>query len=188
MDYVEVLANWCVRRGVTLPVYTEVGNKTQVSFLGKDYSATPRGRIGMHCAAQEAYEGSGVFGKVVQCGFVPLVRRDKEFIVDLAHGAPGCLLAAVREAPIDVQVTAFASYAYIIDHPNHTVDQPYNYTIYDTVHPGEEAFWARVDWYIQMRIPTWERDNTTVYVYSNVQCGDAIRGALEASGINVVLM
>lgn len=188
MDYVEVLASWCVRRGVPLPVYQEVGNKIQVTFLGKDYTATPKGSVGMHCAAQEAYEGSGVFGKVMQCGFVPLVRRDKEFLVDLANGAPGCLLAAVREAPVDVQVSAFAPYAYAIDHPSHTMDQPYNYTVYTTVHPGAEAYSARIHWYLQMRIPTWGRDGTTVYIYSSIQGGNYLCQTLEAAGISVVLM
>jgi len=188
MDYVEALANWCVRRGVALPVYKEVGDRTQVTFFGKDYSDTPKGRIGMHCAAQEAYEGSGVFGKVTQCGFVPLVRRDKEYLVDLAHGAPGCLLAAVRDAPVDVQVTAFAPYAYVIDHPVHTVDQPYNYTVYDTIHPGEEAYWTRVEWYIQMRLQTWLKDKTTVYICSSYLSGEHIRSLLEPAGISLVFM
>lgn len=188
MDYVQVLTNWCVRRGVPLPSYKEIDKHTYVTFLEKTYSVHLSGDIGMQCAAQEAYEGSGVFGKVTQVGFVPIVRRDKEFLVDLAFGAPGCLLAAVREAPIDVQVTAFAPYGYTVNHPTHTDEQPYNYTVYTTVHPGDDAYWARVDWYIQMRSATWQRDDTTIYIYSSGVHGDQLRANLEAYGISVVLM
>jgi len=188
MDYVDVLANWCVCRGIALPVYKEVGDKTQVSFLGKEYTATPKGRIGMQCAAQEAYENSGVFGKVQQFGFVPLVRSDKEILVDLAYGAPGCLLAAVRSASIDVQVTAFAPYNDATIHPTHTLHEPYNYTVYPTIHPGDEAYWKRVDWYIGMRLPTWQKNETTVYVYSSYLCGEYFRTVLESAGVSVVLV
>lgn len=188
MDYVEVLANWCVRRGVAVPTYEEVGALTYVKFLGKHYSASPLGRLGMQCAAQEAYEHSGMFGKVIQTGFVPFPRRDREFLVDLAHGRPGCLLGALNEAPMNVQVTAFAPYGDTTSYPQDNVDTPYSYTIYSTVHPGDEAFWARVDWYIQMRIPTWLNNGTTIYVYSDMLGGDYLRGALEGVGIPVVLM
>lgn len=188
MNYVEVLANWCVRRGVALPTYREVGEMTYVSFLGKDYAASPKGRIGMQCAAQEAYESSGVFGKVTQSGFVPLPRHDQEYLVDLAHGAPGCLLAALNKAPMNVQVTAFAPYADTTAYPPDNYSTPYSYTVYETVHPGDEAFWARVDWYIQMRLPTWMRDGTTVYIYSDILGGDYLRVGLEAFGVSVVLL
>lgn len=188
MDYVEVLANWCLRRGVPLPSYKEGGNRVCVSFFNEEYSATPTGPVGMQCAAQEAYEHSGVFGKVVQVGFVPLARRDKEFLVDLAHGAPGCLLAAVREAPMDVQVSAFAPFNYTVEHPTHTDQQPYSYTIYETIHPGEETYWARIHWYLQMRIPTWVRDGTTVYIYSSIKGGNYLRETLETVGVSVVVL
>jgi hypothetical protein len=188
MDYVEVLENWCVRRGVPLPVYREEEGRTYVSFLGKEYNATPAGSVGEQCAAQEAYESSGVFGKVIQSGFVPLPRRDKEFLVDLANAPPGCLTAAVSEAPMNVQVTAFTPYKFQLVYPTDRDEQPYSYTIYETVHHGEEAYWARVEWYIQMRLKTWVKDETTIYIYSSYLGGERIRAPLEAAGLSVVLL
>lgn len=188
MDYVEVLENWCVSRGFALPVYREEGGRTYVSFFGKEYNATPVGSIGEQCAAQEAYESSGVFGKVIQSGFVPLPRRDKEFLVDLAFGPPGCLNAAVYDAPMNVQVTAFKPYKCRLSYPNNTEQQPYNYTIYETVHPGEEAYWERVEWYIQMRLKTWVNDETTIYIYSSYRGAEKIRAPIEAAGLDVVIV
>lgn len=184
MDYVEVLAAWCVRHGVALPTYEQVGRGgTRCVFLGKEYDVEIGGRQGWQDAAQEAYEGSGVFGKVVQVGFVPCVRRDHEVIVDLAHGSPGALNDALLASPASVQVSVFAPY-------NNTVEYPtsdYNYTIYSTVHPGDEAFWARIEWYLQARTPMWQRHDTLVHVYTSVPYGNHIKSLLNDAGVRVAL-
>jgi hypothetical protein len=187
MDYVEVLAAWCVRHGVALPTYEQVEG-TRCVFLGKEYDVEIGGRQGMQDAAQDAYEGSGVFGKVVQVGFVPNVRRDQEVIVDLAHGPPGALNDALLASPASVQVSVFAPYNNTVAYP-HTVPptSDYNYTIYSTVHPGDEAFWARIEWYLQARTPVWQRYDTLVHVYTSVPYGNYIKSLLNDAGVRVAL-
>jgi len=182
MDYVEVLAAWCVRHGVALPTYEHVDG-TRCVFLGGEYSVENSGRQGLQDAAQEAYEGSGVFGKVVQVGFVPAVRRDHEVIVDLAHGSPGALNDALLTSPASVQVSVFAPYNNTVEYPRNN----YSYTIYDTVHPGDEAFWARIEWYLQARTPMWQRHDTLVHIYTSVPYGNHIKNLLNAAGVRVAL-
>lgn len=182
MDYVQVLAAWCVRHGVALPTYKQTDH-TRCTFLGKEYGVGGVGRQGMQDAAQEAYESSGVFGKVVQVGFVPSVRRDHEILVDLEHGSPGALLDALQASPKDVQVSVFAPYNNIVEFPSNE----YSHTIYGTVHPGDEAFWARIEWYLQARTPMWQRYDTLVHVYTDVPYGDHIKSLLNAAGVRVAL-
>lgn len=182
MDYVEVLAAWCVRHGVALPTYEQVEG-TRCMFLDKEYCVGIGGRQGLQDAAQEAYEGSGVFGKIVQVGFVPAVRRDHEVIVDLAHGSPSALVDALRASPASVQVSVFSPYNNIVEFPNNE----YNYTVYSTVHPGDEAFWARIEWYLQARTPVWQRHDTLVHVYTSVPYGNHIKSLLNDAGVCVAL-
>ena len=182
MDYVQVLAAWCVRHGVALPTYVQ-DDGTRCVFLGKVYGVEIGGRQGMQDAAQEAYESSGVFGKVVQVGFVPAVRRDLEVLVDLEHGSPGDLLDALRASPKDVQVSVFVPYNNIVEFPSNE----HSYTIYSTVHPGDEAFWARIEWYLQARTPMWQRHDTLVRVYTSFPYGEHIKSLLNAAGVRVAL-
>ena len=184
MDYVQVLAAWCVRHGVALPTYVRQEGDMRCTFLGKEYNVggVP-GRQAFQDAAQEAYESSGVFGKVVQIGFVPAVRRDHEVLVDLEHGSPGALLDALQASPKDVQVSMFAPYNNIVEFPSNE----YSCTIYCTVHPGDEAFWARIEWYLHARTPMWQRYDTLVHVYTDVPYGEHIKSLLNAAGVRVAL-
>jgi hypothetical protein len=187
MDYVDALAVWCVRQGVALPTYKEEQGCVKVTFLQKEYSSTPSGPMGAQCAAQEAYEKSGVFGKVFQSGFVPYVRSDKEFIVDLLHAPPHAAIDAVRAAPLNVQVTMFAPYNDRTTYPCSHEFTGASYTIYHTLHFGEEAFWSRLEWYLTTRYQTWVKNGTEVTIYSNVPYGDLIKKCLESQGVHVVL-
>jgi hypothetical protein len=183
MDYVEALATWCVRRGLDLPTYRDAPGLTVCSFFGKDYQVLIRGRQGQQDAAQEAYEKSGIFGKIIQSGFVPVVRRDKEIIVDLLHGPPSAATDALLAISPNVQVSMFAPFNDTTTIP----DTEGSYTIYSTVHPGEEAFWARLEWYVQLRLPTWQRYDTEVHIYTSVRYGEYVKELLELAGVRVVL-
>ena len=185
MDYVEVLANWCVRRGVSIPTYTFSVQGTTCLFMNKEYTVKIRGRQGAQDAAQEAYEHSGVFGKVTQSGFVPEVRRDREVIIDTEYGSPGALVDALRSSPPNVQVSVFTTYNSTFEFPK---SPGYSYTTYTTIHPGDEAYVARIEWYIQTRLPVWRRYDTEVHVYSNTPMGEHIKNTLDLADVRVVLM
>lgn len=187
MDYVEALAHWCVCHGVHLPTYRVVGTMTVCTFQGKEYHATPTNRLGEQCAAQEAYETSGVFGAVYQAGFVPRVRRDKEVLVDLAHAFHGVQNKVLSDAQPNVQLSFFAPFNDTTSFPPLPEHSDYGYTVYTTVHPTDDAFDARISWYIHLRAPAWRKHNTTVHVYSGGASAHAIKQMIEHEEVECIL-
>lgn len=187
MDYVEVLSTWAMRHGVAAPQYKQTYKMTDCVFLNRKYSVDTMGRYGLQEAAQRAYEHSGVFGNVRQVGFVPDVFVLDEVLMDFARFYPDTAPLAMKDALSkypEAQITIFAPYN---DTQVEQIQSNCAYTVYSTVHPTDEALWARIEWYTLSRMQTWTKYDTHIHLYSNDQYGQKIKDFLEGHGLVVTL-
>lgn len=136
------------------------------------------GRYGRQDAAHLAYLRSGVFGPLRHIGFVPNVARTDEVIIDAASMYPNALQAlhhAFETTPPGTQISIFVPY-------NDTVfaDRPeppdgYSYTLYDTVHPSNDALRARLNWYVATHQERWAQYGQRVLLYASYNVQTALQ-------------
>lgn len=149
-----------MRHGVPLPELVQ-DNQTVVRFCGREYLGDG-GPDAAKDAACSAYTLSGVFGKVVQRGFLVTPVLTQTVIVDFSK-VPKGTLEKVLEAYPKTHVAVFVGPEALAS--LNIPDAP-PYTLYHTVHPGESCIFARIEWYINTHGCMWRDQGTCVHVFS----------------------
>ena len=168
MDYLKALNVWCMRRGVAAPKLQLLPDGVaEITFNGEVYDGLGDTEgAARQAAAAHAYCESGVFGRVVQYGFIPAAGGTTEVIVDAAHASPNAVANACAHGG---HVAVFCAFNDNTEFPQGT------FTVYHTEQATDEAYAARLQWYIESRSKTWNENGTRVIIYSNCPWGDALR-------------
>lgn len=200
MDYADTLQRWALAHGQPVPVYTYGATETTCTFLNQAYCvphAAPcaddadagetdldRG-LRRQRAAARAYAHCGVLGRVKVVGFVPHPRTDRATVVDVLHAPPGALTAALRHALVNEPVTAVTPAHVPMDRLTAVTGVPY--TELGTVHPGPEAYWSRLVWFLSSQLPVWQQHGTVVHLYTHAEHAAEYDAYFARHGVTLVL-
>jgi hypothetical protein len=160
MDYVEVLAMWCVRNGTAFPVYNRTETTTTCLFQGQTYTVNSTTFEASQEVAHKAYVESGIFGKIVTYGFLPQPKKEYEVLIDVSCYSQEKVRSITASIAENVHIVMFVPYNMAVDKT--WCDTPF--TVYHTVHPWQAAFNMRVLAYMSSRTQSWRQHATLVHI------------------------